>query len=73
MEDNITNYDLELSALVLHGATLLAAVPTVRMAVPQSGLNIMSTISWSKREASATNPAVADFLLIRVLHSRFFS
>ena len=33
-EGTITNSDLELSALVLHEATLLAVVPETRLAAP---------------------------------------
>ena len=37
MEGKIINSNLELATLVLHEATLLAAVPTVRMSMPRSG------------------------------------
>ena len=35
-ERTITNSDLELSALIIHKATLLVAVPDVRLAAPFS-------------------------------------
>ena len=72
IEGKITNSDLELAALILHEAALLAAVPTARMAAPRSGSDNTTTVLWSTHEASATNPVVADLLRICALHSRQF-
>ena len=71
-DGTITNSDLELAALVLHEATLLAAVPEARRAAPRSGSDNTPTVSWSTREASTINPVVADLLRLRALHSRQF-
>ena len=71
-EGILTNYDLELAALVLPEATLLEMCPEATMAAPFSGLDNTPTVSWSAREASAINPVVADLLRIYVLHSRQF-
>ena len=66
----ITNSDLKLAALVLHEATLLAAVPEARLAASCSGSDNTPTISWRTKEASTINPVVAAFLCLRALHSR---
>ena len=71
-ERAITNSDLELAALVLHDATLLAAVPETRLAVPCSGSDITPTVSWRTKEASMINPVVADLLRLCPIHSRQF-
>ena len=71
-EGTITNLDLELAALVLHEATLLAAVHDARLAAPRSGSDRIPTISWSTKEASTINPVVADLLCLHALHSRQF-
>ena len=71
-EGTITNSDLELAALVLHKATLLAAVPEARLPPPHSGSDNTPTVSWSTKEASTINPVVADLLCLCVLHSRQF-
>ena len=71
-EGTITNSDLELAALVLHEATLLAALPEARLAVSRSGSVITPTISWSTKEASTINPVVADLLPLPALHLRYF-
>ena len=72
MEGTITNSNLELSALVLHEATLLAAVPEARLAAPRSGFDNTPTVSWSTKEASTINMVVADLLCLNALHSRQF-
>ena len=69
---NITNSDLELAALVLHEATLLAEVPTARMAAPRSGSDNMPTVLWSMCKALTINLVVAELLCICALHSRQF-
>ena len=46
-EGILTNYDLELSALVLPEATLLEMCPEATMAAPLSGLDNTPTVSWS--------------------------
>ena len=71
-EGTITNSDLELDALVLHKANLLAAVPEARLAAPRSGSDNTPTVSWSTKEASTINLVVADLLCLRALHSRQF-
>ena len=71
-EGTITNSDLELTALVLHKATLIAEVPDARLAVPHSGFDNTPTVSWSTKEALTTYPVFADLLRIRTLHSRQF-
>ena len=68
----ITNFDLELAALVLQEATLLEAVPKASMAAPRSGSDNTPTVSWSTHEASMINSVVADLLRIHALHSRKF-
>ena len=72
-EGKITNFDLELAALVLQEATLLAAVPDARLSAPSSKLDNIPTVSWSTKEVSTINPAVADLLGFRALHLRQFS
>ena len=71
-EGILTNYDLELSALVLPEATLLEMCPEATMAAPLSGLDNTPTVSWSTWEASTINPVVAFLLRICALHSRYF-
>ena len=68
----IANSDIELAALFLQEATLLKAVPMACMAAPRSDSDNTPTVSWSMCEASMINPAVADLLRIRALHSREF-
>ena len=43
----ITNYNMELSAIILHEATLIAAVPEARLDLPHSGLDNTQAVSWS--------------------------
>ena len=62
-EGTITNSELEIAALVLHKATLRAAVPEARL---------VATVSWSTKEASTITTLVADFLCLRALHLRQF-
>ena len=69
-DGTITNSDLELATLVLHEATLLAAVPEARLAAPHSGSDNTPTVSWSTKEASTINLVVTDLLCLRALHSR---
>ena len=71
-EGILTNYDLELAALVLPEATLLEICPEATMAAPCSGLDNTPTMSWSTREASTIKPVVSFLLRIRALHSLFF-
>ena len=71
-EGTITNSDLELAALVVHEATLLAAVPEARLAASRSGLDNTPTVSWSTKEASTINPVVADLIRLHTLHLRQF-
>ena len=71
-EGTITNSDLELSALVLHEATLIAEVPDARLDTTRSGSNNTLTVSWSRKEASTINTVVADLLHICMIHSRKF-
>ena len=68
-EGTITNSDLELAALVLHQATLLAAVPDTRLAAPCSSYDNTPDVSWIMKEASTINMVVADLLRLRALHS----
>ena len=68
----IANSYLELTALVLHEATLLKSVTKYRMAAPRSGFYNTPTSSLSMREASMINLVVADLLRIRALYSRKF-
>ena len=70
---NITNPAIELAALVLHKASLLVLFPEARMAMSRSGSNNTPTVLWSMGEAPTINSVVADFLRIRVFHSRKFS
>ena len=72
-QGKITNYDLELAALVLQEATLLEAVPKASMAAPRSGSDNTPTVSWSTHEASMINPVVADLLRIHALHAFFLA
>ena len=60
MEEKITNSNLELAALILHEATLLAASRT----------DNIPTVSWSTHEASTINLVVTGLLNICALHSR---
>ena len=69
-QGTITNFNLELAALVLQEATLLEAVPKARMAALLSGSDNTHTVSWSRHEANMINPVVAGLLRIRALHSR---
>ena len=69
-EGTITNSDLELSSLVLHEATLIAAVPNASLAAPNSWSENNPTVSWSTKEAPTINLVVADLLCIRTLHLR---
>ena len=69
-EGMITDSDLEFSTLVLHEATLLAAIPEVCMAAPRSGSDNTPTVSWSTREALMIKPMVTDLLCICTLHPR---
>ena len=71
-EGKITNYNLELAAIVLHEANIQAELPTVFMTVPRSGSDNTPTVLWSMHEALTIDPVVADILRIRALHSRFF-
>ena len=71
-EGTITNSDLELAALVLHEATLLASATEARMTTPRPGLDNTPIVSWSMKEASTINPVVAELLRLRALHSRQF-
>ena len=66
----LTNFELELSTLVLHEATLLDMCHEANMTMPRSVLDNMPTVSWSTREASNTNRVVADLLRIRALQLR---
>ena len=61
-EGTIANSDLELSALILHEATLIAAGPDARLAAPCSGSDNTWTIFWSTKEASTINPVGADLI-----------
>ena len=58
--------------LVLHGATLIAAVPEACMVAPRSGSDNTPTVAWSMSEAPTINPVVAELLYICALHSRKF-
>ena len=58
MEEKITNSNLELAALILHEATLLAAVPTARMTPPRSRTDNIPTVLWSTHEASTINRVI---------------
>ena len=69
-EETITNSDLELAALVLHKDILIVAVPDARLAAPCSGSNNTPTVSWSTKEASATNSVVANLLCLHAPHLR---
>ena len=71
-EGTITNSDLEVAALVLHKANLIAAAPDARLAAPCSGSDNTLTVSWSTKEAPTINPVVADLLRICALHLRQF-
>ena len=71
-ERTITNYNLELVALFLHKATLLAAVTDARLAAPHSGSKNTPTASWSTKESLTINPVVGDLLRLRALHLRQF-
>ena len=74
LEATLTNSDLELSALVLHEATLLDTCPEAIVAAPRSGSDNTPTVFWTIREALTINPVVADLLRIHTLHScHFFS
>ena len=72
MEGTTTNSDLELATLVLHEATLLAAVPDVRLPAPHPGSDNTPTVSCSTEEFSMINLVVADLLRICALHLRQF-
>ena len=73
IKGTITNSDLNLVTLIFYEATLLAAVPTARMAAPCSGLDNMPTFSLIVLEALTINLLVADLLRIYLLHSiQFF-
>ena len=72
-EGTLTNSYLDLSALVLHEATLLDTCPEATMATPRSVLDNMPAVSWSTRETSTINPMVAYLLRICTLYScQFF-
>ena len=71
-DGKITNSNLELAALVLHEATVLVAVTEARLEAPCSDLDNTPTVSWSTKEVSMINPAVADLIRIHTLHLRQF-
>ena len=55
----LTNSDLNISALILHKATLLDVCPEANMATPCSGSDNIPTVSCSTRESSTINLLVA--------------
>ena len=67
-EGTITNSDLELDALVLHEATLLAAVLEIRLAAPHSGSDNTPTVSWSTKEASVVSTALCRIPIHRQIN-----
>ena len=69
-EGKITNSNLKISTLVLHEATLLAAVPIARMVTPCSGSDNTPIVSWIIQEALIINQVVKELLCIRARHSR---
>ena len=73
LEGNITNSDLELATFILHKTTLLASVPTARMAALHYGPDNTPTVSWSTSEDLHINTVVAELILTHVIHSRHFS
>ena len=70
LKGTITNSDLDLTALVIHKATLPEAVLEVRMAAPYSGSDNTPTVSWIICEALVINPVVADLFHICAFHLR---
>ena len=50
----------------------MTALPDVSVSVSCSGSDNIPTVPWSTKEALTINPVVADFLRIRMLHSRQF-
>ena len=71
-EGQLTNSNIEITALILHKATLPTAVTEERMAAPRSGSYNIPTVSWSTRKAFTINLVVDDFLYIHTLYSRQF-
>ena len=72
-EGTITNYDLEISALVLHKAILIVAVTDNRLVAPHSGYDNTPSVSWIMEEFLTINPLVADLLRLHAHHLRQFS
>ena len=72
-EGTVKKFDLELAALILYKATLLTAVPEVRMATPCSGLDNTPTFNWIKRGVTTINLVVVELIRIRALHSIQFN
>ena len=64
----ITNYEMELSAFLIHKATLLAEVPDARLETHHSGSDNSLAVSWSTKDASTINPVVVDLFCIHALH-----
>ena len=71
-EGQLTNSNLEITALILHKATLPTAVPEERMAAPRSGSDNTPTVSGSTRKDFMINLVVDDLLCIHTHYSRQF-
>ena len=72
LKGTLKNSNLELDVLVLHEATLLAAVPAAHMAMQCPGSDNIPTVFRSTREASTINLVVSDLHRIHALHSIHF-
>ena len=70
----ITKSDLNLPTLILHKATLPSVVLAEIMLMLCSGLDIITTVSCSMWDVSATNPVVVYLLTLTThIYSLFYS
>ena len=64
---SITNYDLELAALVLQDASFTSVRSNPAWRAPFTGIDNTPTVTWMFWESSTVNPVVADLLRLRYL------
>ena len=68
----LSNYNLDLSAIIIHKSTLLAALHEAIMTAPRSISDNTPNISWINWESYTINPVVVDLLHTHELSSRQF-
>ena len=66
----LTNFDLDISTLVLCESNLLAEFPEASMEALRSESDNTPTVSWIMRGASTINLVVEYLICIHALHSR---